>query len=137
MEEIFIGVIGTGSLQDKIFMFLIKLMGQRDQLRMNHWQTTSYAEHKLTDDILEALDGFVDKLGENALGAYGRPKINTISNNVTDIAISSTEYVLDCIDKQLKELINIYKEEDQEGILAILGEMDSEIKKFKYLASLI
>jgi DNA-binding ferritin-like protein len=127
---------GKETPQDKIFNFLIKLMGYRNQLRMNHWQTTKYSEHKLTDDIIETLDEMVDSIGETSLGAFGRPRVNTISTNISDIGIATTDYIIGCLDKNTKEMISLFKETEHEGLLALLGELDANIKKFIYLNSL-
>jgi len=137
MENILVDIsIQPENLLDKSFGFLIKLMGYRNQIRMNHWQTKCYAEHKMTDEMLSLLDSNIDKIGECVIGAFGRPKINTISNNISDIAIASTEYILNCICKDLLEMINYYKDCNQEGILALLGDFDAEIKKLTYLSTL-
>lgn len=133
MNELFF----SGDPKQTIFDFLIKLMGYRNQLRINHWQTDSYAEHKMTDKLIEALTDHIDIIGEVALGRYGRPNINTISTNVSDIAISSTSFVLDNIDKELQIIIKQYKEEEGcEGLFALLGELDATIKKYIFLKSL-
>jgi len=137
MEDILVGIsIQSESLLDKTFIFLIKLMGYRNQIRLNHWQTKSFAEHKMTDQLLGVLDDYIDKIGEATIGAFGRPKINTMSTNIADIAIVSSEYVLNCINKDTLEMLECYKESDQEGIFALLGDFDGEIKKFIYLSSL-
>jgi Family of unknown function (DUF5856) len=137
MEDILVGIsIQSGSLLDKTFIFLIKLMGYRNQIRLNHWQTKSFAEHKMTDQLLGILDDNIDKIGESTIGAFGRPKINTMSTNIGDIAIISSEYVLNCINKDTLEMLECYKESDQEGIFALLGDFDAEIKKFIYLSTL-
>lgn len=137
MEDILVGIsFQSESLQDKTFCFLMKLMGYRNQMRMNHWQTRSFAEHKLTDDIISSFSDYTDKIGENALGVFGRPKINTMSTNIADIAIASTDYILSCAEKDVKELLCLYKETDHEGIVNLLGELDSDIQKFKYLSTL-
>jgi len=127
---------GSDDLQMKTFTFLMSLMGYNNQLRMNHWQTTSYAEHKLTDDAMGSLTGFIDAIGEAALGTFGRPKINTVSTNISDIAISSTDYVLKCIDEAVKEMVMIYKETEYEGIFALIGDLEGDVKKFLFLATL-
>jgi len=137
MEDILVGIaFKSESLLDKTFIFLMKLMGYRNQLRMNHWQTKSFAEHKLTDEMLETLDDFIDRIGENTLGLFGRPKINTASTNISDNAIVSTQYVLKCIEEELCELICLYKEADHESMVALLGEFDSDVQKFKFLSTL-
>jgi len=137
MESISIGIeLNSGSLQDKTFQFLIKLMGYRNQLRINHWQTKSFAEHKMTDEFIGVLDTNIDKIGEATLGAFDRPKINTVSTNVSDIAIASSEYVLNCINCDVLEMLELYKESEQEGIFALIGDFDAEVKKFIYLSTL-
>ena len=137
MENLFVGIkIESGDLLDKTFEFVIKLMGYRNQIKMNHWQTKSYAEHKMTDDLTSTLDESIDKIAESVIGAFGRPKINTVSTNIGDSAITSAEYVLSCINKDLLEMIDLYKESEQEGIFALLGDLDADIKKFIFLSTL-
>lgn len=137
MDDILVGIsVDNESLQNKTFIFLIKLMGYRNQLRMNHWQTNSYAEHKLTDDIMESLTGFIDEIGEATLGYLGRPKINTMSTNISDISIASTDYILKCLNTDITEMISLFKETEYEGILALLGELDADAKKFTFLSTL-
>ena len=119
-----------------MFSFIMDLMGYRNQFRMNHWQTTCYAEHILTDTIIKDLDGFIDRLGENVIGTYGRPKINTTSSDICDMAVCSTLHVLNCIDKGIKDLTCDCKEDCTDGLLNILDELDEAVKKYKYLATL-
>ena len=137
MEDIVVGIlISEGSLQDQTFIFLVKLMGYRNQLRMNHWQTRSYAEHKATDKLMDELTDYIDQIGEAALGAFGRPKMNTVSTNISDISIASTDYILKCLNTDVLNMIEVYKDADQEGIFALLGELDAIIKKFIFLLTL-
>lgn len=127
---------GDNELREKTFLFLIKLMAYRNQLRMNHWQTTSYAEHKWTDNFMEGLAGFIDTIGEYALGALGRPQINTTSTNISDINIVGSKAVLDAIEIDVQEMLAEYKITEFEGMVAVLGELDSSVKKFKFLSTL-
>lgn len=137
MDEFLIGMaMIPDKLEDKTFCFLIKLMGYRNQLRINHWQTKSFAEHKLTDNIISDLDQIIDSIGEAALGAFGRPKLNTTSNNISDNALASTEYILKCINDGNLDLMKDYKESGEEGIFALLTDFDATIKKFIYLNTL-
>jgi len=134
--EIVTGILEEGDLHTETFHFLIKLMGYRNQLRMNHWQTHSYAEHKLTDDVMEVLGEFIDSIGEAALGQFGRPKVNTVSTNVQDIALASTEFILTLINDNTFQLMKKYKETDHEGIFALLSELDAHNKKHLFLCTL-
>ena len=47
----------------------------RDQIKIYHWQTSSYARHKATDDVIKALDEHIDLFVEIWMGKYGRPKL--------------------------------------------------------------
>jgi DNA-binding ferritin-like protein len=127
---------GDNELREKTFLFLIKLMAYRNQLRMNHWQTTSYAEHKWTDKFMGDLTEFIDTIGEYALGALGRPQINTTSTNISDINIVGSKAVLDAIEEDVQEMLAEYKITEFEGMVAVLGELDSSVKKFKFLSTL-
>jgi DNA-binding ferritin-like protein len=126
----------NSSLSEKTFDFLICMMGCRDQLRMNHWQTKSYAEHKMTDDLMGDLSEYIDELGEAALGEFGRPTITSTHNMITDMGITSTKSVLEKLCSGTRELIAEYKITEIEGILAILGELDADLKKYKFLSTL-
>jgi hypothetical protein len=127
---------GGNELKEKTFCFLMKIMGCRNQLRMNHWQTTSFAEHKMTDELLGILDNHIDKIGECALGMFDRPQINTTSNNISDIRVASSKFVIDEICKGLCELTEEYKVTQFEGMISLLGDFEADINKFKYLSTL-
>lgn len=127
---------GNDALREKTFLFLIKLMAYRNQLRMNHWQTTSYAEHNLTDDLMCALAESIDSIGEATLGALGRPQINTTNTIISDINIVGTRAVIETLDSDVAEMLAEYKVTEYEGTIALLGELDAVCKKFKFLITL-
>ena len=124
------------SLQEKTFDFLLNTMMYRDQLRMNHWQTTSYAEHKMTDDLIGALTGYVDSIGEVTLGIFGRPTITTKSCSISDINIFPTKKVLEKLEEEVKEMSAEYKVTEHDGVIDLLNGLESDIQKFKYLSTL-
>jgi len=123
-------------LREKTFYFLIKIMGYRNQLRMNHWQTTSYSEHKWTDKLINKLTKSIDGIGETALGTLGRPKITTVSTNISDNAIASSDWILEGLNNDVKEMLVEFKVTEYEGIISLLGELDSVIEQYKYLSTL-
>jgi DNA-binding ferritin-like protein len=130
-----LGVSGN-DLLGKTFQFLISLMGYRDQLRMNHWQTEKFSEHKLTDDIMTSFGGSIDSIGETTLGIFGRPTIKSTTNTISDISLVSTESIIKAVETEVLDLLEDYKQADYEGMVAILGEFDAEIKKFKFICTL-
>jgi len=48
-----------------------KLLGLQNQLRVFHWQTASYSEHKALGKAYEALDDLIDTFIESYMGATG------------------------------------------------------------------
>ena len=44
----------------------------RNAMKIYHWNTTSYARHKASDDFIEKLDGLIDRFVEVYMGRYGR-----------------------------------------------------------------
>lgn len=49
-----------------------KLLGLQTQLRVYHWGTSSYAEHKALGKAYEALDGLIDGFVETWMGIHGK-----------------------------------------------------------------
>lgn len=52
------------------------LLTIRNQIKLYHWQTGSFARHKATDDLTAALDTNIDAFVESYMGRYGRPKVS-------------------------------------------------------------
>jgi hypothetical protein len=49
-----------------------KLLGLQNQLRMYHWGTNSYAEHKALGKAYEGLDALIDTFVETWMGVHGK-----------------------------------------------------------------
>jgi len=49
------------------------LFNIREQIKLYHWQTSSFAQHKTTDDLVKSLDTNIDAFVEAYMGTYGRP----------------------------------------------------------------
>jgi uncharacterized membrane protein len=59
------------SSKDVHFLFVL-----RNQIKLYHWQTRSYARHVATDNVLKELDELIDQYVEVYMGKYGRPKLS-------------------------------------------------------------
>lgn len=55
---------------------ICSMMTIRDQVKLYHWQTRSFARHKATDDLVTTLDTNIDTFVETYMGKYGRPRIS-------------------------------------------------------------
>lgn len=72
----------------------------RDQIKLYHWQTTSYARHKATDDVIKELDENIDSFVEIYTGKYGRSRVGTATNTVTVKNLgdaAAVRFVKECI----------------------------------------
>lgn len=52
------------------------LLTIRNQIKLYHWQTHSFARHTATDNLTLALDTAIDAFVESYMGRYGRPKVS-------------------------------------------------------------
>ena len=107
----------------------------QQQLRIFHWQTDSYAQHKALGKAYENLDGLVDSFVEKFMGTFGRSKPTTtfvlelkpLSNSNVDLSIQS---FIDYLKQMNNEIPN------NTDLLNIRDEMLGEIHQLKYLLSL-
>ena len=120
---------------EKIILNLIKL---QNQLRINHWQTASFAQHEAFGKTYSELGNLLDDLvevyqGKNGKLLYTSPASIEISN-ADDLDINNvlTE-VTDYLSSTFEEQIDLSKDTDcaniRDEILAILN-------KLKYLLTL-
>ena len=65
----------------------------REQVKLYHWQTKSFARHKATDDVVTALDESIDTYVETYMGKYGRPKMTAATNTIRITNMSEASIV--------------------------------------------
>ena len=71
----------SNEINQQLSNLIVLLFGFRTNIKMFHWQTQSYAYHKISDELLSSVDDLTDKLVEAICGSYNiRP---SISNNIT------------------------------------------------------
>jgi hypothetical protein len=58
------------------------LLTLRNQVKIYHWQTGSFARHKSTDDLVSSLDDNIDKFVEVHMGRYGVPHFSKNSGKI-------------------------------------------------------
>jgi DNA-binding ferritin-like protein len=108
----------------------------QNQLRIFHWQTESYAQHKAFGKAYEHLDDLIDTFVEVYMGKYGRSKARIAYN----IELQNlTEGFMIVVDSFVDYLYSINSELDQEKdseLLNIRDEMLAELNRLKYLLTL-
>jgi len=108
----------------------------QNQLRIFHWQSESYAQHKAFGKAYEQLDGHIDKFIEVYMGKYGKSRAKIAYNieleNLDD-QYSTT------LDSYIEYLISLNNELDgvmDSDLLNIRDEMLTVLNRLKYLLTL-
>jgi hypothetical protein len=110
----------------------------REQIKVYHWQTYMFARHKATDEVLEALDGSIDKYVEIYMGKYGRPKVTTSTNTVKIQNMAdktAAKFIKTCIAYLQGPLVKRLKPTDTD-LVNIRDEMLGELNQLMYLYTL-
>lgn len=111
----------------------------RNQIKLYHWQTHSYARHKATDDAVSSLDEHIDKFVEVYIGKYGRPKLTgknasfTLENLTDKKAIT---FVKECIKILQTVLVKDLKPEVDSDLFNLRDEMLVDLNQLLYLFGL-
>ena len=82
----------------------------QNQIRIYHWQTESYAQHKAFDKAYKSLGDLIDNFVETYMGKYGRSRAK-LTYNVE--LINLADDVISVIDTFINYLININNEVDE------------------------
>lgn len=111
-----------------------KLLGLQNQLRMLHWGTSSYAEHKALGKAYEGLDGLIDTFVETYMGTHGK--------SLPPIKLDLRPYTLGSVMKLLDQAVHFLTIELQSQLSGntdlsnIRDEMLGLINQTKYLLTL-
>lgn len=117
---------------------VITMMNFQQQMRILHWQTTSYARHNAYGMIYDSLDDLIDTFTETCMGKYGRIELNDeISElklkNMKDVSINN---YLNQFCNFLIDLTNEFDGKEDTDILNIRDEILGAVNKLKYLLTL-
>jgi hypothetical protein len=116
---------------------IVNLLAAQNQMKIFHWQTDSYAQHKAFDKVYKNLSNLIDDFVEVCMGKHGRPDFGGEFNiplfdfnsiNVNDYITSVIEFLL--------SLNAVYQPELDSDILNIRDEILAEFDRLKYLLTL-
>ncbi len=111
------------------------LMTLRDQIKIYHWQTTTYARHIATNDLITKLDVNIDQFVEVYIGKYGRPKL-TSKNSTIRLRnfhdVEAPKLLSEAIDWMNTELPSKLKKSDTD-LLNIRDTIVADLNQVKYL----
>jgi DNA-binding ferritin-like protein len=111
-------------------------LGLQSQLKIMHWQTKGYARHKALDETLDALYDLVDQFVEEAMGKYGRFKLQNENKHIELFNLSELS-IMDLSNNVCEALIQYNSQfESDTNLLNIRDEMLGLFNKLKYLLTL-
>ena len=131
-----ISVIGlelSMSADDVNFFFQM-----REQIKLYHWQTHSFAQHKATDDLLDSLDKAIDEYVEVYMGHYGRPKMASRNSTIQikNMNVKSIiKFLRECVAYLQGPLVKKLKPTDTE-LVNLCDEMLAGLHQVMYLFTL-
>jgi hypothetical protein len=111
------------------------LLTIRNQVKLYHWQTKSFARHTATDALTAALDASIDSFVESYMGRYGRPKVsgsiklhNFSESAARSFVAQQTTYLTKVLPKKIGK--------DDTDLLNLRDEILAELTKVLYLFTL-
>jgi DNA-binding ferritin-like protein len=111
----------------------------REQIKLYHWQTYSYARHKATDDVLDSLDKQIDEFVEVYMGKYGRPHVSAKTSNIHIQNMSEKSavgFIRKCIASLLGPVVSKLDPDRDSDLINIRDEMLASLNQLLYLFTL-
>ena len=110
----------------------------RNQVKVYHWQTNSFARHKATDDLVDKLDEHIDKFTEVYMGKYGRPKFTAKTSNLKlyDVTDNRGHLLLEQGIHWLENKLPGYLGKKDSDLLNIRDEIIADLNQVRYLFTL-
>lgn len=111
------------------------LLTIRNQVKLYHWQTGSFARHKATDDLTASLDTAIDNFVEVYMGRYGRPKV-TKTIKLSNYSEAEAQRFVSKQRKFLTDVLPRKIKKSDTDLLNIRDEILGELNKVLYLFTL-
>ena len=111
------------------------LLTIRNQVKLYHWQTKSFARHTATDNLTATLDTNIDAFVESYMGRYGRPKVRG-SIKLHNFSESAAKAFVAKETKYLSSELPRKIGKDDSDLLNIRDEILAELNKTLYLFTL-
>lgn len=115
-----------------------KMLEFQNQIKIYHWQTYGYSEHKTFGELYDSLSDHIDDFVEVFMGKYGRIVAQnsfdlTLQNYKNLSPIAALDTFINYLSVELPTLLNSEKDTD---LLNIRDEILGEVNKTKYLLTL-
>ena len=120
---------------------ILKFIQILNIIKIYHWKTLSYPEHKATDELYESFNGRMDEFVETMLGKTGK-RVNLSSvKSIPFYDYTNVTKFKQCIETCKMYLVNMsnaayFKNPANSDLLNIRDEILGDLNKFTYLLTL-
>jgi hypothetical protein len=116
--------------------FIPFFLSLQNQLKVFHWQTTSYAQHMAFGSTYDTLDGLIDGFVEVCIGKHGRNIPEIINMKIYSLENKEPLEVVDVYIEMLVQEITPALPKEDTDLLNIKDEILASLNKLKYLLTL-
>ena len=133
--------INTSSLKYDDKNIVIKFLEMLNTIKLYHWKTFSYAQHKATDELYSSLNEHIDNFVEVMLGKTSSRIALGTSKKLPLKALESLSQLKNEIEDYKNYLINMDNDtklniKENSDLLNIRDEILGNLNKFSYLLTL-
>jgi hypothetical protein len=107
-------------------------------IKIYHWKTLSYPQHKATDELYESFNGRMDEFVETMLGKTGKRVNLSSTRSIPFYDYTNVTKFKQCIEIFKSYLVNMsnapyFKNPENSDLLNIRDEILGDLNKFTYL----
>ena len=120
---------------------ILKFIQMLNIIKIYHWKTLSYPQHKATDELYESFNGRMDEFVETMLGKTGKRVNLSSTRSIPFYDYTSVTKFKQCIETFKSYLVNMsnapyFKNPGNSDLLNIRDEILGDLNKFTYLLTL-
>ena len=118
-------------MKRSILIYINKLQAYKTAIKNIHWSSNNMSEHKLFDDIEDAVSEVQDEIAEVAQGVYGRLKLNDLKPRRYNI--STSKKMLQDLLNDTQQFLTTLRSKELVGIKSTVEAFIGKLNQFKYL----
>ena len=117
---------------------ILKFIQMLNIIKIYHWKTLSYPQHKATDELYESFNGRMDEFVETMLGKTGKRVNLSSTRSIPFYDYTNVTKFKQCIEIFKTYLVNMsnapyFKNPGNSDLLNIRDEILGDLNKFTYL----
>jgi DNA-binding ferritin-like protein len=117
---------------------VLKFIQMLNIIKIYHWKTLSYPQHKATDELYESFNGRMDEFVETMLGKTGKRVNLSSTKSIPFYDYTNVTKFKQCIEMFKAYLVNMsnapyFKNPENSDLLNIRDEILGDLNKFTYL----